>query len=76
MREHTSSLGGRSNMPEPKFSFVIPILNEEETLPELYRRLAAVMDELSGPSEIVLVDDGSTDRSFDVMLELNSRDAV
>jgi len=57
-------------MSETKFSFVIPILNEHETLPELYRRVAAVMDQLSGTCEVVLVDDGSTDGSFDVMLEL------
>jgi hypothetical protein len=32
----------------PEYSFVIPVLNERETLPELYTRLAAVMDQLDG----------------------------
>jgi glycosyltransferase involved in cell wall biosynthesis len=58
----------------PEYSFVIPILNERDTLPELQRRLDAVMNQLDGPAEIVLVDDGSTDGSFDVIKELNARD--
>jgi glycosyltransferase involved in cell wall biosynthesis len=58
----------------PEYSFVIPVLNERETLPELYRRLAGVMAQLDGSSEIVLVDDGSTDGSFEVMKELHEND--
>jgi glycosyltransferase involved in cell wall biosynthesis len=61
-------------MSDPKFSFVVPILNERETIPELARRLAAVMDLLPGTTEVVLVDDGSTDGSFDVMLDVHARD--
>lgn len=64
----------RVAVTEPHYSFVIPILNEEDTLHELIRRLQAVMDSLAEPSEVVLVDDGSTDRSFDVMLELHRSD--
>jgi polyisoprenyl-phosphate glycosyltransferase len=56
----------------PEYSFVIPILNERDTLPELYRRLAGVMEQLDGSAEIFLVDDGSTDGSFDVMKELHA----
>jgi dolichol-phosphate mannosyltransferase len=58
----------------PRFSVVVPIRDEEESLPELHRRLAAVLDGLDGDWEIVLVDDGSQDRSFDLMLELRGRD--
>jgi polyisoprenyl-phosphate glycosyltransferase len=59
----------------PEYSFVIPILNERETLDELYRRLAPVMDALDGPCEVVLVDDGSTDGSYGIMLGLQQRDS-
>lgn len=59
---------------KPVFSFIVPILNEEETLLETYRRLARVMDGLEGDSEIVLVDDGSNDGSLEMMRDLHQRD--
>lgn len=58
----------------PEYSFVIPVLNEQDTLDELHRRLSIVMDQLDGPSEVVLVDDGSTDASFEAMAGLAARD--
>jgi dolichol-phosphate mannosyltransferase len=58
----------------PTYSFVIPVLNEEEGLEELHSRLAAVSEKLDGASEFVLVDDGSTDASRTKMLELRERD--
>jgi polyisoprenyl-phosphate glycosyltransferase len=58
----------------PDYSFVIPILNERETLEELYSRLEPVMQALDGPSEVVLVDDGSTDGSYEIMAKLHDRD--
>jgi glycosyltransferase involved in cell wall biosynthesis len=61
-------------MTEPQFSFVVPILNERDTLPELCRRLTAVMDMLPGSAEVVLVDDGSTDGSYELMLDVRRRD--
>ena len=61
-------------MSTPTYSFVIPVLNEEAVLPELHRRLGAVADQLDGDSEFVLVDDASTDRSRELMLEMRERD--
>lgn len=58
----------------PVFSFIIPVFNEEETLVEIYRRVAGVMDGLDGPGEIILVDDGSSDRSLEMMRDLRQRD--
>jgi polyisoprenyl-phosphate glycosyltransferase len=58
----------------PTFSIVLPVMNEEELLPELHRRLAAVADGLDGEAEIIFVDDGSTDRSREVLKELRGRD--
>ena len=58
----------------PEYSFVVPVLNEQETLEELYRRLRSVMEQLDGPSEVVLVDDGSVDDSFEIMCKLQEGD--
>src|SRR5688500_14549603 len=59
---------------KPVFSFILPILNEEETILETHRRLARVMDALEGDSEVVLVDDGSNDGSLEMMRDLHQRD--
>jgi len=58
----------------PDYSFVVPVLDEVETLEELYRRLTGVIEQMDGTAEIVLVDDGSTDGSYDVMVALRQRD--
>jgi dolichol-phosphate mannosyltransferase len=66
----------RSILQQPlKYSIVIPVFNEEENLTELYQRLVAVMDRLEGTFEIVFVNDGSRDRSLDVMLGLHKKDS-
>ncbi len=57
-----------------RYSFVIPVLDERDTLPELARRLGPIMDQLDGPCEVVIVDDGSTDGSFDVVRSLHEVD--
>ena len=56
------------------FSFVIPLHNEEETFPELLRRLADVMDELEGVSEVIFVDDGSTDSTWGLLVAARAAD--
>jgi polyisoprenyl-phosphate glycosyltransferase len=64
---------GFSNV-SAKYSFVVPIYNEEETIGEMYRRVSAVMDRLDGPAELILIDDGSRDRSLQMLRELQRRD--
>jgi glycosyltransferase involved in cell wall biosynthesis len=56
------------------YSFVIPVYNEQETLPELYRRLSEVLDGLDGESELLFIDDCSFDRSHELLLDLQRRD--
>jgi glycosyltransferase involved in cell wall biosynthesis len=53
----------------PVYSLVIPIFDEEECLPELVARLRPLMDHLDDPAEVVFVDDGSRDRSYQLILE-------
>ncbi len=55
-------------------SIVAPVYNEEPVLPELHRRVAQVMNELGEPWELVLVNDGSRDRSAAVINQLHAQD--
>jgi glycosyltransferase involved in cell wall biosynthesis len=58
----------------PELSVVIPIYNEEENLSELYSRLVRVLDDTRTDFEIVLVDDGSRDKSVQILEELEASD--
>jgi len=53
-------------------SVVVPVYNEEESLPQLVEQLLAAMRPISEPFELVLVNDGSIDRSADVLTRLSS----
>ena len=61
-------------MTRARYSFVIPVYNERETLPELAVRLAAVLDALDGAAEVIVVDDASSDDTFRLLLDLHERD--
>ena len=58
-----------------KYSFVIPVYNEEKILPQLYRRMTDVIEQLKGSAELILVNDGSCDRSLQIIRELHQQDA-
>lgn len=55
-------------------SVVIPVYNEEESLPPLAEKLGAVLDRLPFAAEVIFVDDGSTDGSFAVIESLHQQD--
>lgn len=59
---------------QPVYSIVAPVFNEEETLPNFYERIVAVMDALNEPFELLLVNDGSRDSSFQIMKNLHKQD--
>lgn len=60
---------------QPKYSFIVPVYNEEDTLGEMYRRVSAVMDQMDGPVELILINDGSRDRSLELMRQLHEQDS-
>ena len=65
---------GEERRAAPELSVVLPVYNEEESLDPLYGALYAVLDELGKPCEIIIVDDGSSDGSPEVMERLRKKD--
>src|SRR6266487_244627 len=57
-----------------KYSIVVPVYNEEDSIPGLVTQLREVMDCLDGPAEVLLVDDGSRDAGYQLMLAANADD--
>jgi glycosyltransferase involved in cell wall biosynthesis len=55
-------------------SVVIPLYNEEESIPQLYAGLTSALDGYGRPYEVIIVDDGSRDRSFELLRDLVAQD--
>lgn len=68
-QDHVLSVG------KVDLSIVVPVLNEEDNLDQLYVRLRWALDSLGKTCEIIFVDDGSTDKSFNVLKRLHEQDA-
>lgn len=54
-------------------SLVIPLLNEESSIPQLHAELMKVLNPLDKTFEIIYVDDGSTDKSFQLLSEIHQQ---
>ncbi len=59
----------------PKYSIVVPFHNEDENVTTLYARLKQVMEQVGGSFELVLVDDGSSDRTYKLLEEIAAVDS-
>jgi polyisoprenyl-phosphate glycosyltransferase len=59
---------------EPTFSIVVPVFNECESLPELYRRVKETMQSTGESWELIFVDDGSHDESTEIIRSLGKQD--
>jgi glycosyltransferase involved in cell wall biosynthesis len=57
-----------------KISVIIPVYNEEESVPGLYAELDAVLNDQEWDSEVIMVDDGSSDRSAAVIADISATD--
>ena len=60
--------------PRPYLSVIIPVFNEEEVLPVLVRELQSVLNTLSKTYEIIFVDDGSRDRTLQILKHFADKD--
>lgn len=64
-----------NELSRPALSVVAPCYNEQDVLPEFLRRVGAVLASAGGGAEIVLVDDGSRDRTWEVMTAAAAADS-
>ena len=63
-----------SGLHNATVTVVIPLLNEEGSLPELASRLEQVLERVAPRGyDVIFIDDGSTDRSYDVLRDINTR---
>jgi glycosyltransferase involved in cell wall biosynthesis len=62
-------------MQNPQISIVVPLFNEEESLPELHQWIVRVMKANNFSYEVVFIDDGSTDTSWEVVEKIKSTDS-
>lgn len=66
--------GGFQSAPE--LSLVVPLFNEEESVSHLVEELESVLEDVNRTYEIILVDDGSKDRTSEVLRELSARNSA
>jgi undecaprenyl-phosphate 4-deoxy-4-formamido-L-arabinose transferase len=62
-------------MPDPQIAVVIPVYNEEANLSALMQRIMPVMTGLGRSFELIFIDDGSRDKSLDILKELSKNNA-
>jgi len=58
----------------PEVSVVVPMRNEADSVPELYKELTGALEAFGRSYEIVAIDDGSTDQTYALLAALQSRD--
>jgi glycosyltransferase involved in cell wall biosynthesis len=56
-------------------SVIVPVYNEEVVLPAFHRRLVSAIEDIEGGFEIIYIDDGSKDRSVEVLQEMRAADS-
>src|ERR1700745_2475276 len=61
-------------METAKYSIVIPLYNEESGLPVLVERLQEIRAQFAGPAEVVMVDDGSRDGTYELARAATEQD--
>lgn len=58
----------------PELSLFLPVLDEEENLRPMHSKIAAALDALGKTAEVIYVDDGSTDKSLEILKEIAASD--
>ena len=63
-------------MLDPDISIVIPLRDEEQNVVPLHDELTGVLDQIGASYELILVDDGSTDRTFEQLAMVQAQDRL
>ena len=63
------------NRPELGVSVVIPVYNEEGNIDRLYQELTAALEDIGRDFEVVAINDGSSDRTYDMLNDVQAKDA-
>jgi glycosyltransferase involved in cell wall biosynthesis len=71
---HSNQSKISENTESPEISIIIPLFNEEESLSELQEKITTVLENFKKSYEIIFIDDGSTDRSYQVLESLYQKD--
>lgn len=67
----------QSEQDTPVFlSIILPVYNEEENVPIVYAQVRAVVATLERPTEVIFIDDGSTDQSYETLKQLAENDPI
>ncbi|WP_225931354.1 glycosyltransferase family 2 protein [Leptolyngbya sp. 7M] len=67
-------MNSNENYDRPELSLFLPVLNEEDNLRPMQAKIRAALEELGKTAEIIYVDDGSTDRSLEILREIAVED--
>jgi dolichol-phosphate mannosyltransferase len=59
----------------PVFSFIVPCFNEEDILPLLHDRLSSLLASIEEESEVIFIDDGSDDATYEILASFRQRDS-
>lgn len=70
VQAYKNSVGEETRTGEPALSVILPCYNEQEVLEETYRRVSAVCGRLSCSYELVFVNDGSVDGTWEQLVKL------
>ena len=72
--EQTLSPPAAEAAPSPDLSLFLPVLDEEENLRPMHAKIRAALDSLGKSAEVIYVDDGSTDKSLEILKEIAAAD--
>jgi len=70
----STETANKQTSSKPELSLFLPVMDEEENLREMYEKIAAALGALGKSAEVIFIDDGSTDKSLQILKEIAARD--